>query len=233
MPEANRQIVESRPLREQVADIVRGMILRGEVGPGEQLSERAIGQMLQVSTTPVKEALRTLQAEGLIYTKPRSGSYVADISIDDMLKIAFMRSAMEGVAAYYASRSLTDGQLSQMRHILDTVAALLPEHRSHQETIHRQNVSFHNMIRQAAGNSYLTNQIETLRTIDYSFRRVAQMDYIEEPLPAHREHLEILAALERRQAERCEELMVAHIRRVAVHVADRAKELRANIPLDK
>ena len=62
MTEPAKQIVASRPLREQVADIIRGMILRGELGPGEQLSERAIGQMLQVSTTPVKEALRTLQA---------------------------------------------------------------------------------------------------------------------------------------------------------------------------
>ena len=233
MTEPAKQIVASRPLREQVADIIRGMILRGELGPGEQLSERAIGQMLQVSTTPVKEALRTLQAEGLIYTKPRSGSYVADISIDDMLKIAFMRSSLEGVAAYYASAALTEAQLDQMRQLLDAVAPLLPDYRTHQEEIHQHNVAFHNVIRQAAGNSYLTNQIETLRTIDYSFRRIAQISYIEEPLPAHREHREILSALEGRQADRSEALMVAHIRRVAVYVADCAKALRAKKALDK
>ena len=229
----SKQITESRPLREQVADILRDMILRGELRPGEQISERAIGQRLQVSTTPVKEALRTLQAEGLICTKPRSGSYVANISIDDMVKIAFMRSALEGVAAYYASTALTAEQLEQMKQLMAAVERLLPDYRTHQEEIHQRNVAFHNIIRQAAGNSYLTNQIETLRTIDYSFRQAARMDYIEEPLPAHREHLEILAALEQRQADRSEQLMVAHIRRVAVYVAGCARALRAETPLDK
>ena len=233
MSEPIEQIVESRPLREQVADIVRKMILRGDLGPGEQLSERAIGQLLHVSTTPVKEAFRTLQAEGLIYTKPRSGSYVADISIDDLLKIAFMRSSLEGVAAYYASAALTAEQLEQMKQLMAAVERLLPDYRTHQEEIHQRNVAFHNIIRHAAGNSYLTNQIETLRTIDYSFRQAARMDYIEEPLPAHREHLEILAALEPRQADHSEQLMVAHIRRVAVYVAGCAKALRAKDPLDK
>ena len=52
------------------------------------------------------------------------------------------------------------------------------------------------------------------------------MEYIEEPIPAHREHLQILAALEARQPERSEQLMTAHIRRVALFVANRAKALR-------
>ena len=226
MPEWKNQITAAPPLREQVADIVRGMILSGELKAGEQLSERVISQKLQVSTTPVKEAFRALQTEGLIYTKPRSGSYVADISIDDMLKIAFMRSALEGVAAYYACLNLTQDDLSRMHAILDSVGALLAEPSPDPETIHRQNVAFHDVIRSAAGSSYLTNQIQTLRTIDYSFRQVAQMEYIEEPIPAHREHLQILAALEARQPERSEQLMTAHIRRVALFVVNRAKALR-------
>lgn len=226
MPEWKQQISANPPLREQVADIVRGMILRGELKAGEQLSERAIGQKLQVSTTPVKEAFRALQTEGLIYTKPRSGSYVADISIDDMLKIAFMRSALEGVAAYYACQNLTEADFSRMRAILSEVEHLLESGEPEPEAIHQHNVAFHDIIRQSAGSSYLTNQIETLRTIDYSFRRVSQMDYIEEPVPAHREHQQILAALESRQPELCEQLMTAHIRRVALFVAERAKTLR-------
>ena len=226
MPEWKNQITAAPPLREQVAEIVRGMILSGELKAGEQLSERVISQKLQVSTTPVKEAFRALQTEGLIYTKPRSGSYVADISIDDMLKIAFMRSALEGVAAYYACLNLMQDDFSRMHAILDSVSALLAGPAPDPEIIHQQNVAFHDVIRSAAGSSYLTNQIQTLRTIDYSFRQVAQMEYIEEPIPAHREHLQILAALEARQPERSEQLMTAHIRRVALFVANRAKALR-------
>ena len=125
MSEIKEQIIESKPLREQVADIVRGMILRGEIKAGEQISERTIGQMLHVSTTPVKEAFRSLQAEGLIYTRPRRGSFVSEISIDNMLEIAFMRSALEGVVAYYAAKNATDSQLVEMSRILDVVYPLL------------------------------------------------------------------------------------------------------------
>ncbi len=91
------RIVESKPLRDQVADIVREMILKGQFKAGQQISERSIGQMLNVSTTPVKEAFRSLQAEGLIYTRPRRGSFVSEITIEDMLEIAFMRSALEAL----------------------------------------------------------------------------------------------------------------------------------------
>ena len=65
MSEIKEQIIESKPLREQVADIVRGMILRGEIKAGEQISERTIGQMLHVSTTPVKEAFRSYNSLSL------------------------------------------------------------------------------------------------------------------------------------------------------------------------
>ena len=125
MSEIKEQIIESKPLREQVADIVRGMILRGDLKAGEQISERTIGQMLNVSTTPVKEAFRSLQAEGLIYTSPRRGSFVSEISIDNMLEIAFMRSSLEGVAAYYAAKNATDSHLAEMGRILDMVYPLL------------------------------------------------------------------------------------------------------------
>ena len=227
MSEIKEQIIESKPLREQVADIVRGMILRGEIKAGEQISERTIGQMLHVSTTPVKEAFRSLQAEGLIYTRPRRGSFVSEISIDNMLEIAFMRSALEGVAAYYAAKNATDSQLVEMSRILDVVYQLLSrKDEKSLEEIQQYNVSFHSIIRQTCNNNYLVHQIETLRTIDHSFRKAARMKYIEEPIPAHQEHKEILDAISSHNSSLSEKLMVSHIRRVALFVADCAKKIQ-------
>ena len=68
-------IVEAVPIRDQVADILRKRIISGDLANGERLSERQISAELNISTTPVKEAFRLLQAEGLIYTLPRKGSY--------------------------------------------------------------------------------------------------------------------------------------------------------------
>lgn len=228
MDHVNNQIVESRPLREQVADIVRGMILRGELKSGDQLSERAISQNLQVSTTPVKEAFRLLQAEGLIYTKPRSGSYVADFTIDDMLKVGFMRSAMEGVAAYYAAENLQAADFERMHYVLDQVEPLLSNCEENAEAFYRYNLEFHQIIRQASGSSFLSRQIETLRTIDGNFRQVSQIAYFEEPVSAYREHRQILAALEARDSHLSEQLIVEHHRKVYEKLTSHAKELLYN-----
>lgn len=70
-------IVEAAPIRDQVADILRKRIISGDLANGEKLSERQISAELNISTTPVKEAFRLLQAEGLIYTLPRKGSFVS------------------------------------------------------------------------------------------------------------------------------------------------------------
>ena len=228
MTDYHTQIIESKPLRDQVADIVRGMILSGELKAGEQISERNIGQMLNVSTTPVKEAFRSLQAEGLIYTRPRRGSFVAEISIDSMLQIAFMRSSLEGVAAYYAALTITDEQVKELRSILNTSEILLASgdlEGNINEKIHQYNMLFHSNIRKVCGNSYLNNQIETLRTIDYRFRKISHMEYIEEPVAAHQEHKAILEALNDRDPVLSEQRMVSHIRRVATFVVDYAKKL--------
>ncbi|MCC8024274.1 MAG: GntR family transcriptional regulator [Clostridium sp.] len=221
------RIVESKPLRDQVADIVREMILKGQFKAGQQISERSIGQMLNVSTTPVKEAFRSLQAEGLIYTRPRRGSFVSEITIEDMLEIAFMRSALEGVAAYYAAANADEHQTGEMKKILTSAGSLLASGKEDiSEAIHHYNVAFHTIIRQTSGNSYLVNQIETLRTIDHSFRRAAQMEYIEEPVQAHKEHQAILDAIISRNSTLSEQRMVTHIRRVALYAADCAKKLQ-------
>lgn len=92
------------------------------------------------------------------------------------------------------------------------------------EEIQQYNISFHSVIRQTCNNNYLVHQIETLRTIDYSFRKAAHMKYIEEPIPAHQEHKAILEAISSHNSSLSEKLMVSHIRRVALFVADCAKK---------
>lgn len=81
----NSRIVEAIPIREQVADIIRKMIVNGELKADQQISEREISQMLMVSTTPVKEAFRVLESEGLLYSIPRKGSYISKLSRKNIL----------------------------------------------------------------------------------------------------------------------------------------------------
>lgn len=110
----NSRIVEAIPIREQVADIIRKMIVNGELKADQQISEREISQMLMVSTTPVKEAFRVLQSEGLLYSIPRKGSYISKLSRKNILQTVFMRGALEGVAAFFAARNATYNEIMIM-----------------------------------------------------------------------------------------------------------------------
>lgn len=213
-------IVQSLPLREQVADIVRVMILKGELKQGQPVSERFISQMLNVSTTPVKEAFRVLQAEGLIYSIARKGSYVSPSSIANMKQITFIRSSMEGVAAYYAALNATEEEIAHMGELLDKAGSVIRNHESLQR-FSDLNFEFHSILRNASRNPYLTNMLASLRSIDRSMRSV-NLDLKDlEPAQDHAEHLAIFDAVKNRNPELAEQSIINHIRRVAHTVFDR------------
>lgn len=214
-------IVEAVPLRDQVVDIVRRMILKGELKSEEQISERQISEMLKISTTPVKEAFRTLHVEGLIYSKPRKGSYISRMAKEHILQIVFMRSALDGVAAYFAAINGTDEHFFIMEQALKQVGDLISSNASHEE-ISEKNTLFHMTLRKAAGNEYLRNLIMTMRSADITFREMS-LNISEEPNRAYKEHVEIFKAVSNRESDEAEKLMIGHIRRVALFVMEDAK----------
>jgi DNA-binding GntR family transcriptional regulator len=217
---ADSLIVQAVPLREQVADIVRVMILKGELESEQAISERYISQRLNVSTTPVKEAFRILQSEGLIYSIPRKGSYVSSMSKSNMEQITFIRSSLEGIAAYYAALNATDDEIAQMKEILEQVGVLVsnPENR---QKVSSGNVEFHRILRNASRNQYLISLLANMRSIDNSLRTVNLNLPKVDPVQDHAEHLRILDAISKRDAVHAEQAMISHIRRVAVFVLER------------
>ncbi len=217
---ATNEIVHPLPLREQVADIVRIMILKGELKADQPISERYISNMLNVSTTPVKEAFRILQAEGLIYSIPRKGSYVSQSSIANMKQITFIRSSMEGVAAYYAAINITDEEIAELGRLMEEAGKLVhkPEMR---DEFSRVNSEFHQIIRNASRNLYLTNMLSSLRSIDNSVRSVNLNLQSLDPALDHSEHLAIYSALVHHDPNLAEQSIIRHIRRVAHTVFDR------------
>ncbi|MPN11698.1 HTH-type transcriptional repressor RspR [bioreactor metagenome] len=198
------------------------MILRGELKSDQAISERYISQMLNVSTTPVKEAFRILQSEGLIYAIPRKGSYISPMSRENMEQITFIRSSLEGVAAYYAALKATDDEIACMTAILDKVGRLIAGNRPEdRERVSEGNTEFHQILRSASRNSYLLGLLENLRSIDKSIRTVNLNLPQVAPEQDHAEHLAILNALSTRNAALAEQAMISHIRRVAVFVLEK------------
>lgn len=212
-------IVQSLPIREQVADIVRVMILKGELKGNQTISERYVSQMLNVSTTPVKEAFRILQAEGLIYSIPRKGSYISPMSKTNMEEVTFIRSSLEGTAAYYAAIKATDAEIAQMTAALTEVGRLIElGNKEDRQLISEGNDLFHQILRSASRNNYLLGLLGNMRSIDKSMRTVNMNLPKLAPEHDHAEHLAILEAIRERDANRAEEAMRKHIRRVAIFV---------------
>ena len=212
-----KRIVEAVPLREQVANIIRRMIITGELQAGSPISERQISQSLGVSTTPVKEAFRILESEGLLFSVARKGSFISEFSKKNMLQIVFMRSSLEGVAAYFAAMNATEEDLAAMEEALARSGQIIAEDELSPD-IAEYNEQFHHNLRLACKNDYLVSLIRNMRSVDDTVRQVAATSTQVEPPRAHKEHLAILQAIREKDCSRAEQLMVEHIRRVGEFV---------------
>lgn len=217
----NSRIAEAIPIREQVADIIRKMIVNGELKADQQISEREISQMLMVSTTPVKEAFRVLESEGLLYSIPRKGSYISKLSRKNILQTVFMRGALEGVAAFFAARNATYNEIMIMEEALNCAGELVDKAQLTSEIAVRlteNNNLFHSTLRSASKNTYLVGLIDNMRSIDQSIRSAAVTSTIDERIRAQKEHLAILKAVKEQNSEKAEQLINAHVRRVGIFV---------------
>ena len=98
---------EYLPLRDVVFNTLRQAILKGELAPGERLMEIQLAEKLGVSRTPIREAIRKLEKEGLVTIEPRKGAYASDISIKDMVDVLEVRQYLESLAAGMAAVRIT------------------------------------------------------------------------------------------------------------------------------
>ena len=104
----NFDIQNHRPLREIVYEELKMQILTGKIVPGTRLMEVELAADMGVSRTPIREAIRKLEKEGLVTIEPRRGAYASQISVKDMVDILEVRQDMEGLAAYFASSRMTE-----------------------------------------------------------------------------------------------------------------------------
>lgn len=209
------QMNEYLPLRDVVFQTLRQAILRGELKPGERLMEIHLAQKLGVSRTPVREAIRKLELEGLVRMIPRKGAVVAEITISDLEDVLEVRMALEELAVKLACRMLTPEQL-------DEIGALAE---AFEQTLYGEDVGacaqadmrFHEAIYEATGNGRLVQILNNLREQMYRYR----MEYLKDR-DAHRqlvqEHAEILEALADRDVERALEASGRHIERQREHI---------------
>lgn len=205
-------IIEQISIRDQVADILRRHIIAGDLKADERLSERQISLQLNVSTTPVKEALRVLQSEGLTYTLPRRGTFVSSAYKEQIYQTILLRSAVDGIAAYLAAELHDDRSVRAISEPLELAGQLIEAGSTDFEKISVYNDQFHEAIREATKGKQIINLGRNLRAIDNSLRKLINAGNLNAVKGRHLEHLSILKAIKEGEADKAEHLMVQHIR---------------------
>jgi DNA-binding GntR family transcriptional regulator len=201
---------------------IRAMILSGELPSGAQVREERIADSCGVSRTPVRDALRRLEAELLIRKSPSQRSFVADWSLDDIEDSFVLRAMLEGHAAKRAAARISWSLLERLRThnglILNAVSTSQPDIGAFLE----HNRAFHSIVLESAESARLVNILG--RVIEQPIVwRTAQNYGRENLLQSHREHDELINAFERRDGDWASAIMTGHIRR-AFHAYSDAHE---------
>lgn len=197
-----------KPLREVIFDTLREAIIAGELKPGERLMEVKLAEKMGVSRTPVREAIRKLELEGLVDMIPRKGAHVAELSVKDIMDVLEVRASLDGLATALASERITDEEIKELKHILSQFAAY-SEKENLQGTI-KKDVEFHDLIYRASRNERLIQISSNLREQFQRFRVIYLKDYSSSK-DLIKEHDSICEAVSRRDKEAATKLAQIHI----------------------
>jgi DNA-binding GntR family transcriptional regulator len=195
-----------RALYEQVADRLRQRILAHTLAPGSWIDEQALAADYGISRTPLREALKVLAAEGLVTMKLRRGAYVTEVSERDLSEVFHLLALLESDAAQVAARRASGDELRELRAIHDELEASVHD----RERFFAANERFHMRLLEIADNRWRIQLVADLRKVMKLNRHqsLLRQGRIEASLQEHRR---LMAALEKRDAERAQALMRAHL----------------------
>ncbi len=207
----NFDIQNHKPLREMVYEELKMQILTGAIIPGTRMMEVDLAEEMGVSRTPIREAIRKLEKEGLVTIEPRRGAYASMISTQDMVEILEVRQDLEGLAAYFAASRMTDNEMYHLREVAEAYNEAVAAGNM-QEMIHHDTV-FHRIIVDSCNNKILVNMVEQLQELVLRFRYIYYDNFRRaENMPE--EHREILEAIASGDADRARAAADVHIDRL-------------------
>ena len=159
---------EFLPLRDVVFNTLRQAILTGELKPGERLMEVHLANRLGVSRTPIREAIRKLELEGLVTMIPRRGAEVAQITEKSMSDVLEVRRAMDALCVELACERISDEELKSLKTACDHFEKAVRSKDA--KKIAQADVALHDIIVKATGNSRLIQLINNLSEQMYRYR---------------------------------------------------------------
>lgn len=202
------QMDEYLPLRDVVFNTLRKAILKGELKPGERLMEIALAERLGVSRTPIREAMRKLELEGLVVMIPRRGAQVANITKKDLNDVLEVRMGLENLVAEKACKRMTDEQMSKLWMAAKNFEKTISE--GNLVKLAEADVAFHEIIYEACDNKRLNQVMNNLREQIYRYR----VEYLKDEETRNvlvKEHEELYKAIKARDVAKAQAISFQHI----------------------
>jgi DNA-binding GntR family transcriptional regulator len=202
-------------LRGKVFTHIQNDILNGKYQPGDSLTELRLSDELGVSRTPVREALRQLELEGLVQSIPNKGAIVSGISMKDIEDIYTIRMMIEGLASRWATEKITSDELQELREALDLEDFYTQKNDT--EHVIKFDSKFHDIIFKASKSKPL---MHTLSTFHHYIQRARSlsMGSPDRARAALEEHKSILQAIIEGDAERAEKLTTEHVNNASMNL---------------
>ena len=194
-------------LREHVHGLVRKAIISGRLKAGEKLNERRLATELGISTTPLKEALRQLEAEGLVRTEARRGSYVT-FNARQAEEMTLARAALESMIARQAAKHIEKSHVLRLSETLEQMKSALLV--ADLDELIALNEKFHDAIHEASGCQYLRRLQSNQRMYNHETRLLVLAEAHERERSFH-EHTAIFEAINLRDQDLAEKRMREHV----------------------
>ena len=199
---------EYLPLRDVVFNTLRQAILRGELKPGERLMEIQLANKLGVSRTPIREAIRKLELEGLVLMIPRKGAEVAEITEKSLRDVLEVRRALEELAVELVCEKITEEQIQDLKDAAEEFKESLES--GDITRIAEADVKFHDVIYMATDNQKLIQLLNNLREQMYRYR-VEYLKDIAVRRTLAEEHRSICQALKAKDEKKALDYIRVHI----------------------
>ena len=197
----------SKTLREQIVSSLRESIVRGDLNPGQKITEPELADKLGISRTPIREAFRQLESEGLLTVMPRRGAVVSSVTRKEIEDFYELKSLLEGYASRKAAAKITEKDIARLNRINDQLEALA--RKGDVEAFFKKNSEFHYAFISLCGNEKLLDIWNSLvrRFVRFRIQALAVPGRLMNSVDYHRK---IIDALSRRDGPLSEEMVYRH-----------------------
>ena len=193
---------------EKAYNKIKGQIITAKMPPGSVINEAQLMEEFALGRTPIREAIKQLQSENLVMVTPRKGMFVADIAVTDLLQIFEVRVELESIATKLAAQRSTDSEINELQELVNEYQEADP---SDKDVLIKLDGGFHSLLAKASHNKFLIKEIEYYYNLSLRIWYIA-LNYANPEDIDVDAHIEIMEAVQARDAERAGQRMRKHIK---------------------